>query len=183
MELTMSVLRWSKPAALAATIVVAGSLLAPAPVQAQTVTVLRGSPPQSSSSIDCSNPYNYEYCRTSDASSNQYYSPYGYGASSSIDCSNPYNYQYCQTSDASSNQYYSPYGYGDDFPYYGYGFPVGLGFGRDFFHHGRFHGGFHRGGFHNGFVHRGGFRGGGFHGGFHGGGFSGGGFHGGGGHR
>jgi hypothetical protein len=41
----MSVLRsWLKPATLAATVVAAGTLLAPAPVQAQEVTVLRGSP-------------------------------------------------------------------------------------------------------------------------------------------
>jgi hypothetical protein len=41
----MSVLSWLKPATLAVTVVAAGSLLAPAPVQAQ-VTVLRGSPSQ-----------------------------------------------------------------------------------------------------------------------------------------
>src|SRR6266550_179728 len=41
----MSVLRsWLRPATLAATVVAAGTLLAPAPVQAQEVTVLRGSP-------------------------------------------------------------------------------------------------------------------------------------------
>jgi hypothetical protein len=41
----MSVLSWLKPATFAVTVVAAGSLLAPAPVQAQ-VTVLRGSPSQ-----------------------------------------------------------------------------------------------------------------------------------------
>ena len=41
----MSLLSWLKPATLAVTLVAAGSLLAPAPVQAQ-VTVLRGSPSQ-----------------------------------------------------------------------------------------------------------------------------------------
>jgi hypothetical protein len=39
----MSVLNWLRPATFAVTVVAAGSLLAPAPVQAQ-VTVLRGSP-------------------------------------------------------------------------------------------------------------------------------------------
>ena len=43
----MSALSWLKPATLAATVVAAGSLLAPAPAQAQ-VTVLRGSPSQPS---------------------------------------------------------------------------------------------------------------------------------------
>src|SRR5258707_2035090 len=40
----MSALSWLKPATLAAAVVAAGSLLAPAAVQAQEVTVLRGSP-------------------------------------------------------------------------------------------------------------------------------------------
>lgn len=75
MEQIMSVLRWFKRATLAATIVVAGSLLAPAPVQAQGTTVLRGSPSQPSSSVDCGNPYNYQYCQAQDTSSNPYYSP------------------------------------------------------------------------------------------------------------
>jgi hypothetical protein len=143
----MSVLRWLTPAMLAATVIAAGSLLAPSPVQAQNVTVLQGSPTQPSPSIDCNNP---DY------------------------------YQYCQANDVANNQNYSPYDYEDAYPYYGYGFPVGVGVGHRFFHRGGFHDGFRR--FHGGF-HRGGFRGGGFHGGgFHGGGFHGGGFHGGG-HR
>src|ERR1700682_2301147 len=40
----MSVLSWLKPAMLAATVVATGSLLVPAPVRAQEVTVLRESP-------------------------------------------------------------------------------------------------------------------------------------------
>jgi hypothetical protein len=144
----MSVSSWLKPATLAATVIVAAGLLASAPVQAQAVTVLRGSPPQSSSPIDCSNPYYDQYCQANDAGNNQNYSSYGYGD----------DYPY--------------YGYG--FPV---GFGDGRGFFRrggfhGGFHRGGFHGGFHRGGFHGGF-HRGGFHGGGFHGG----GFQGGGGH------
>jgi hypothetical protein len=41
----MSSLNWLKPATLAATVVVASILLVAAPVRAQDVTVLRGSPP------------------------------------------------------------------------------------------------------------------------------------------
>src|SRR5260221_1990047 len=127
----MSVFSWLKPATLASTVIVAGSLLASAPDQAQAVTVLRGSPPQPSSPIDCSNPYYY---------------------------------QYCQVNNAGNDQNYSSYGYGDDYPYYGYGFPVGFGDGRGFFRRGGFHGGFHRGGFRRGFFfHLGGFHGGGVH--------------------
>lgn len=146
----MSVLSWLKPATLATMVVAAGSLVAPAPAQAQNVTVLRGSPPLSSSSIDCSNPYYSQYCQANDAGNNQNYSPYGY------DDAYPY------------------YGYG--FSDYGYGFPAGVGVGHRFFNRG----GFNRGGFHRGFRGagiRGGFRGGGFHRGGFGAGFHGGGGH------
>ena len=139
MELAMSVLSWLKPATLAATVIAAGSSLAPSPVQAQDVTVLRGSPPQSSPSIDCSNPYYAQYCQANYAGNNQSYSPYGY------DDAYPY------------------YGYG--FPDYGYGF-LGLGVGHRFFHRGGFrgfHGGFRTSGFRG--FHGSGF--GGFHGGGH----------------
>jgi hypothetical protein len=137
----MSVRSRLKPAVLAAMVVVAGSVLAAAPVQAQEVTVLRGSPPRPSP---------------------------------------PYSSIYDNGQDNQSSNY-SPSSYDDAYPYYGDGFPLGVGDGRGF------HGGFHRGAL----VHRGfrgglhaGFRGGGLRsGGFHGGGFSGGGFHGGGGHR
>jgi hypothetical protein len=145
----MSSLSWLKPATLAATVVVAGTLLAAAPVQAQDITVLRGSPPsRPAASVDCNNPYYSQYCQAYDAWYNQNYG---------------------------QNQYYSTYDYGDAYPYYGYGLPVGVGLGFGFFHHdhdGRFHGGgFHAGNFHGGF-HGGGFHGGGVHGGggFHGGG-------------
>jgi hypothetical protein len=155
----MSVRSRLKPAMLAAMVAAAGSLSALAPVQAQEVTVLRGSPPRPL----------------------------------------PPSVVYDNSQDNQSGNY-SPSSYDDAYPYYGDGFPVGIGDGRGF--HGGFHrgglfhrgfrGGFHRGGlFHRGFrggFHRGGFHagfhGGGFRGGgFHGGGFSGGGFHGGGGHR
>src|ERR1700736_2654355 len=63
----MSVLSWLKPATLAVTVIAAGSLLAPAPVQAQ-VTVLRGSPSQPLQPSVQDN--------TQDPSSN--YSPSGY---------------------------------------------------------------------------------------------------------
>jgi hypothetical protein len=79
MELTMSVLSWLKPTTLAATVVVAGSLLAATSAQAQDVTVLRGTPPQPAASVDCNNPYYAQYCQTYDAWYNQYYSPYNYG--------------------------------------------------------------------------------------------------------
>ena len=65
----MPVLSWLKPATLAVIVVAAaGSLLAPAPTQAQ-VTVLRGSPLQPYSSVPDNTPDNQ--------SSN--YSPSGYG--------------------------------------------------------------------------------------------------------
>jgi hypothetical protein len=136
----VSVRSWLKPAVLVAMVVAAGSLWAPAPVEAQEVTVLRGSPPRPSP---------------------------------------PYPPIYDNSQDNQSGNY-SPSSYDDGYPYYGDGFPAGVGDGRGF--RGGFHRGF-RGGLHAGFHGRG-FHGGGFHGGgFHGGGFSGGGFHGGGGHR
>ena len=142
----MSALSWLKPATIAATVVVAGTLLAAAPVQAQGVTVLRGSPPpQPAASVDCNNPYYSQYCQSYNDWYNQYYG---------------------------QNQNYSASDYGDTYPYYGYGLPVGvgLGFGFRHDHDGRFHERFHGGNFHEAF-HAGGFHGGGFHGGgFHGGG-------------
>ena len=161
----MAVRSWLKPATLAVMVAAVGSLAAPVPVQAQDVTVLRGSQPQSAPSIDCSNPYYYQYCQAGDAGNGQNYSPYGY------DSGYPY--------------------YDSGFPHYGYG-SLGVGVGHRFFNRRGFHGGgFNRGfrgiGIQGGFrggVHGGGFHGGGFHGGgFHGGGFHGGGFHGGSFHR
>ena len=124
----MSILSWLKPAALAVTVIVGGSLLASPPVHAQAVTVLRGSPPQPSSPVDCSNPYYYQNCQANDAGNNQNYSSYGYGD----------DYPY--------------YGYG--FPI---GLGVGRGFFHRGGFHGGFHrGGFHGGGFHGGGFHGGG---------------------------
>ena len=131
----MSALSWLKPTTLAATVVVAGTLLVAAPVQAQDVTVLRGSPaPQPAATVDCNDPYY---------------------------ANNPDYAQYCQAYEAWLNQYYGdayPY-YG-----YGVPVGIGLGFGF-FHHGGNFHDGFHGGGFHGGGFHGGGFHGGGGHGG------------------
>ena len=127
----MSLLNWVKPATLAATVVVAGSLLAAAPVQAQDVTVLRGAPPQPAAAVDCNNLYYAQYCQAYNAWYNQYYSAYDYGDT------------------------YPYYGYG--LPV---GAGLGFGFfhhDRDFhggFRGGGFHGGFHGGGFHGGGGHR-----------------------------
>ncbi len=52
----------------AATVVVAGGLLAPAPVLAQGYPY-----------VDCNNPYYYQYCQAYNAWYNQYYAPYSYG--------------------------------------------------------------------------------------------------------
>jgi hypothetical protein len=134
----MSTLSWLKPTMLAATVVVAGTLLAAAPVRAQDVTVLRGSPPpQAAPSVDCNNPYYAQYCQAYEAWQNQY---------------------------SGQNQDYSAYDYGDASPYYEYGLPVGVGLGFGFVHHGgNFHGGFHGGSFHGGGFHGGGGHGGGGH--------------------
>jgi hypothetical protein len=147
----MSVLSWLKPATLAVTVVAAGSLLAPAPVQAQ-VTVLRGSPSLPSP------PYSSNQDNNQDNQSSTY-SP------SSYDDTYPYY----------GDDF--PLGVGD----LGRGFHRGDSLHRGFhggFHRGDFiHRGFRTGGFHAGF-HGGGFHGGGFHGGgFHGGGAHGGGGH------
>src|SRR4051812_17768785 len=72
----MSTLNWLKPA-----VVVAGAFFATASVQAQDVTVLRGSPPQRTASIDCNDPYYTQYCQAYDAWSNQYYGTNDYGDS------------------------------------------------------------------------------------------------------
>jgi hypothetical protein len=143
------------PATLAATVIAAGSLLVPAPVQAQEVTVLRGSPSPPSQAYASNQDNNQD---------NQDNQPSTYSPSSYDD-----NYPY----------------YGDDFPLgvggLGRGFHRGDFIHRGL--HGGFHRGFHIG-FHGGGFHADGFHGGGFHGGgFHGGGFHGGDFHGGGGHR
>jgi len=149
----MSALSWLKPATLAATVVAAGSLLAPAPVQAQEVTVLRGSPSPPSA------PYSSNQDNNQDNQSSTY-SPSSYDD----------NYPYYGDD--------FPLGVGD----LGRGFHRGDFLHRGF-HGGLRRGGFiHRGfrtaglraGFHGAGFHGGGFHGGGFHGG---------GFHGGGGHR
>ena len=106
----MFVFSWLKPATLAAMVIVAAGLLASAPVQAQAVTVLRGSPPQSSSPIDCSNPYYDQYCQANDAGNNQNYSSYGYGD----------DYPY--------------YGYGYPYTYYGSVYPYWYGPGLYWYH-------------------------------------------------
>src|SRR3981189_1806242 len=122
----MSVLRsWLRPATLAATVVAAAILLAPAPVQAQEVTVLRGSP---------SLPWPPYSSNQDNQSSN--YSPSGYDD----------NYPYYGDD--------FPLGVGDgsgfrrgDFRHRGFH----AGFRRGDFLHRGFHAGFHGRGFHAGF--------------------------------
>jgi hypothetical protein len=140
----MSVLSRLRPAVLAATVVAAASLLALPPVQAQEVTVLRGSPSQPLQ------PYSSVQDNNQDNQSSSY-SP------SSYDDGYPYY----------GDDF--PVGVGDGRGFRG-GFHRGDFFHRGF--HAGFHGGgFHGGGFHGGGFHGGGFHGGGFHGGgFHGGG-------------
>src|SRR5437762_7481746 len=70
----MSVFSWLRPAALAATIIAASNLLAPAPAQAQGITVLRGSTPQRYSPIDCNDPDYARYCQDNQPSSYSAYS-------------------------------------------------------------------------------------------------------------
>src|SRR3984893_9407434 len=142
-------LSWLRPTTLAATFIAAGSFLAPLPVHAQDVTVLRGapsrpSPSQPYASVDCNNPDDYQYCQDNQSSN---YSPPSYGD----------DYPY----------------YGDGFPVGG----GGPRFSHRGSFHGGFHGGgFQGGGFSGGGFQGGGFQGGGFHaGGFSGGGFHGGG--------
>jgi len=128
-ELAMSVFNWLRPAALAATIIAASNLLAPAPVQAQGITVLRGSTPQRYSPIDCNNPDYARYCQDNQPSS---YSAY-----------------------SDENDY--PY-YGDDFPLavgVGHRFVHRGSFHDGRVRGGVFHGGgFHGVGFHGGGGHR-----------------------------
>jgi hypothetical protein len=133
----MSVLSWLKPATIAVIVVAAaGSLLAPAPAQAQ-VTVLRGSPSQ---------PYFSVPDNTSDDQSSNY-SPSGYG--------DDYPY-YGDDFPLDVGVFDRGFRRGD---------LTHRGF-RAGFHGGGFHGGsFHGGGFHGGGFHGGGFGGGGFHGG------------------
>jgi hypothetical protein len=138
----MSVLSWLKSAALAATLVAAGSLLAPMPVNAQEVTVLRGSP----SRLPPPQPFPSQPYAADQSSD---YSP------STYDDDYPYYGDGFPVGD----------GFGRRFPHRG-GFRGGT-FHRGFrtgFHGGGFHGGF-RGGFHGAGFHGGGFHGGGFHGG------------------
>lgn len=138
----MSALNRLKPATLAVTVVLAGSLLPVMQIQAQEVTILRGSPPsQPAAAIDCNNPYYFQYCQEYDAWASQYYSAPDYA-----DLYPYYDYPY----------------------YYGYGLPAGAAIGFRFaHHHGNFHGGVHGGQFHGGGSHDGGSHGGGFHGGGH----------------
>jgi hypothetical protein len=138
MEPPMSALAWLKPATLAATVVAVGCLLAPAPLQAQEVTVLRGSPSPPSPpyfSVPGNNP------------DNQFstYSPSGYDD----------NYPYYGDD--------FPLGVGDlgrgfhrgDFRHRGFhaGFRRG-GFAHRGFRTGGLRAGFHGGGFHGGGGHR-----------------------------
>ena len=118
----MSALSWLKPSTLAATVIVAGTLLATAPVRAQDVTVLRGPPPpQPAATVDCNNPYYAQYCQAYEAWQSQYYSP-----------------NYADT--------YPDYGYG--LPV---GVGLGFGFVHGGNFHGGIHGGsFHGGSFHGG---------------------------------
>jgi hypothetical protein len=135
----MSVRSRLKPAMLAAMVAAAGSLSALAPVQAQEVTVLRGSPPRPSP------PYPSIYDNSQDNQSSNY-SPSGY------DDTYPY--------------YGDGFPLGvDDGRGFHRGFRRGGLFHRGF--RGGLHAGFRGGGFHGGGVHGGGFSGGGFHGGGH----------------
>jgi hypothetical protein len=65
----VSVFSWLRPAMLVATVVVASSLLAPAPLRAQEVTILRGSPAQPRE----------PYAPVPDDNQSSNYSPSGYG--------------------------------------------------------------------------------------------------------
>ena len=133
----MSVLSWLKPAALAVAVVAAGSLLAPAPVQAQEVTVLRGSLPQPLPPFP---PYSDPQNNSQDDQSANY---------SASNYDDPYSY----------------YGdYGDGFPVAaGFGRFLHRGVHARGFTHGGFRGGLHASGFHGGGFHGGGFHGGGGH--------------------
>jgi hypothetical protein len=119
-----------KHLARAAIILAAGLAAAAHPAEAQTPTVLRGSPPTRAPSVDCRNPSYSQYCADDAARLNQSYPAYGY---------DPY--------DAAD-------GYGDAYPYYGYGLPVGVGVRRGFVRHQAFRGSAVRGGFHGGGGHR-----------------------------
>jgi hypothetical protein len=132
----MSVLSWLKPAMLAVTVVAAGSLLAPAPVQAQ-VTVLRGSPSQP---LQPSVQDNIQDNQSSN------YAPSGYD-----------DYPYYGDD--------LPWGVGGvGRGFHRGGFHRGNFLHRGF--HAGFHaGGFHAGGFHGRGFHAGGFHAGGSHGG------------------
>jgi hypothetical protein len=137
----MSVLSWLKPATLAVTVVAAGSMLAPAPVQAQ-VTVLRGSPSQP---LLPPVPDNTQDNQSSSYSPDSYADDYPYYG----------------------DDFPFGGGVGRRFSHEG-GFShrgFNAGFHRDGFHGGGFNAGFHRGGFHGGGFHGGGFHGGGFQGG------------------
>src|SRR4051812_34712230 len=114
--LTMSIRCWLNSVAVPVMLLVAGGLFASARAQ--------GYP-----SVDCNNPYYYQYCQK--------------------------NYAWCQAYFSWYQQSNSPYIYDYSYPYYDYGVPVGvgigvglgLGFRHDGFRHGGgFHGGFHGGG-------------------------------------
>src|SRR5215472_14765870 len=117
-RLAMCVFGYLKSGVVAALVILAAVMWQAQPVQAQ------GYP-----SVDCNNPYYYEYCQQYYSWYDQYYAPYSYA----------YSY---------------PYYYG-----YGVPVAVGLGFGffhnHHRFHHDGFHHGFHGGGFHGGGGHGG----------------------------
>jgi hypothetical protein len=131
----MSVRSRLKLAMLAAMVVAAGSVSASAPVQAQEVMVLRGSPPRPL-------PPSFVYDNSQDNQSGNY-SP------SSYDDAYPY--------------YGDGFPVGGDGRGFHRGFRRGDLFHRGF--RGGLHAGFRGGGFHGGGFHGGGFSGGGFHGG------------------
>src|SRR3954467_1970933 len=127
--LTMSIRCWLNSVAVPVMLLVAGGLFASARAQDYP-------------SVDCNNPYYYQYCQQYYAWYQAYYSWYQQG--------------------------YAPYIYDQPYPYYDYGVPVGVGVGVGLGFGFRHHGFRHGGGFHGGF-HRGG-GGGGHSGGGHGGG-------------
>src|SRR4051794_23361851 len=129
-SLMMSIRCCLKSSAIAVLLLVAGSVFASAPVGAQ------GYP-----SIDCNNPYYYQYCQQYYAWYQAYYSWY--------------------------QQSHSPYIYDYSYPYYDYGVPIGVGVGVGLGFGSRHHGFRHGGGFHGGFHGGGGGHGGGHGGGGH----------------
>src|SRR5690348_8718870 len=96
--------RWLRRPLIAALVIVAGGLLAPEPLQAQSYPY-----------VDCNNPYYYQYCQAYSAWYSQYYAPCGYGYGYADPYSSPYY------------PYYPSYGYGVPAA-------LGLGFGFHRFH-------------------------------------------------